>query len=251
MRTAIGAIDWGTRAQGAGFPFGVFRRSQTRSQLSTAAEVGSLFRDLRRALKFSLPELALRLGTQLEVVTALEKGEMARLPPWPETVRVVTAFTALAAIDPRPVLAIMRRQIDALEAASRRKPAARSSRSGAIAGRMASALRSARPWRGAPAVEVSGGESDSGADWRRNFGTLARVAIFALLTLALAMSAYYVQGGRVAISLATVSPSLSRLVQRVHEYVVWQTAPTRDGLKWIDVDDPRARRADKLETIRR
>jgi hypothetical protein len=28
-------------------------------------------------------------------------------------------------------------------------------------------------------------------------------------------------------------------------------APTRDGLRWIEVDDPRTRRADKLQTARK
>ena len=32
------------------------------------------------------------------------------------------------------------------------------------------------------------------------------------------------------------------------EYLVLLTAPSRDGLRWIDVGDPQVRKADKLQT---
>ena len=32
------------------------------------------------------------------------------------------------------------------------------------------------------------------------------------------------------------------------DYLVLLTAPRRDGLKWIEVGDPRLRKADKLQT---
>jgi hypothetical protein len=35
------------------------------------------------------------------------------------------------------------------------------------------------------------------------------------------------------------------------DYVTLLTAPRRDGLKWIEVSDPRLRKADKLQTSRR
>ncbi|MBO0741744.1 MAG: hypothetical protein J2P51_09985, partial [Hyphomicrobiaceae bacterium] len=39
-------------------------------------------------------------------------------------------------------------------------------------------------------------------------------------------------------------------VRAVLDYVVLLTAPRREGLRWIEVSDPRLRKADKLVTTR-
>ena len=39
-------------------------------------------------------------------------------------------------------------------------------------------------------------------------------------------------------------------VRAVFDYVVLLTAPRREGLRWIEVGDPRLRKADKLVTPR-
>jgi hypothetical protein len=39
-------------------------------------------------------------------------------------------------------------------------------------------------------------------------------------------------------------------VRAVVDYVVLLTAPRREGLRWIEVSDPRLRKADKLLTTR-
>ncbi len=76
-------------------------------------DTGQLFRELRRCLKLSLPELARRLETRIDVITALEAGDVRSLPSWPETVRVVSAYTMLVKIDPRPVLHVLSEKISA------------------------------------------------------------------------------------------------------------------------------------------
>ena len=75
-------------------------------------EAGQLFRRIRQVAGLSLPECAERLQTRLAVVDALERGDFQRLPPWPETVKVVSGFTGLAGIDPRPVLTAIRAELD-------------------------------------------------------------------------------------------------------------------------------------------
>lgn len=59
-----------------------------------------------------LIETAQRLHTFPSVIDALEQGDFEHLPPWPETVVVVSGFTALAGIDPRPVLTTIRERIE-------------------------------------------------------------------------------------------------------------------------------------------
>jgi hypothetical protein len=44
---------------------------------------------------------------------------------------------------------------------------------------------------------------------------------------------------------------IARAVSAGVEAVVLYTAPRRDGLRWIEVADPRTRKADKLEVARR
>ncbi len=49
-------------------------------------------------------------------------------------------------------------------------------------------------------------------------------------------------------AVSQLPPSVARIVRGAHDYVVVRMAPVRDGLRWIDVSDPRTRRSDKLQT---
>ena len=49
-------------------------------------------------------------------------------------------------------------------------------------------------------------------------------------------------------AVARLPPPMKRLVRGAQNYVIVQLAPVRDGLRWIDVPDPRSRRGDKLPT---
>src|SRR4051812_33193543 len=69
-----------------------------------AAEVARFFQDLRRAFRMSPQQVAQRLATRVDIVAALEAGQVANLPPWPETCRIVRTYTSLAGLDPRPIL---------------------------------------------------------------------------------------------------------------------------------------------------
>jgi transcriptional regulator with XRE-family HTH domain len=219
------------------------------------AEIGTLFRDLRRALKLSLPELASRLGTRIEVITALEKGDVSRLPPWPETARIVSAFTGMARIDARPVLGILRNQLvgratTGVAAAPRAGTPwkAKMRAATALAAAAARATRRLASRRKEPREDEGSSFAES---WRVHGATLARIGLVALVILALSGTAYYVRAGGLQASLAALPPPLSRLARSAQDYIVWYAAPTHDGLRWIDVEDPRARRGDRLDTRRR
>jgi hypothetical protein len=49
-------------------------------------------------------------------------------------------------------------------------------------------------------------------------------------------------------AVAKLPPSVARIVRGAQDYVTLQLAPIRDGMRWIDVRDPRSRRSDKLRT---
>jgi hypothetical protein len=43
---------------------------------------------------------------------------------------------------------------------------------------------------------------------------------------------------------------LVKLMRGAQDYLLHRAAPVREGLRWIEVDDPRSRRGDKLATKR-
>lgn len=69
--------------------------------------IARLFFDLRQALRLTPHHLAAHLMTVPQSIYALERGEFELMPDWSETCRIVIAYTNLAGIDGRPVLAAM------------------------------------------------------------------------------------------------------------------------------------------------
>jgi transcriptional regulator with XRE-family HTH domain len=259
MRSALGPV-------GARDSSGPIRRSAApaqRAQPPSTAEIGALFRDLRRILRLSLPELAARLGTRIDVVTALERGDIRRLPPWPETVRVVTGFTSLARIDPRPVLAIIRDHMEGRAAVAGVSGTARqqlrslAKSASAAAGRVAATTRSAASvaWGARQAMAQSWIASDA-ADLdveesvRHSMAWLGRTGIMVLLVLLLTFATYLARSTGLEGAVADLRTPIVRLMNKTQDYVVRQvgSASSSSELKWVDVDDPRTRRADRLET---
>jgi hypothetical protein len=49
-------------------------------------------------------------------------------------------------------------------------------------------------------------------------------------------------------AVSQLPPSMRRIVRGAQNYVIVSLAPVRDGLRWIDVADPRTRRSNKLQT---
>ncbi len=187
-----------------------------------AHEVGRFFIDLRGAFRASQAQVAQRLATRIDIIAALEAGQVRALPPWPETCRIVRTYTSLAGLDPRPALHALEMLMEAEVHAPPSKPRRRRGRSLADSG---SALREL--WHGhvGQAVAVL-------------FAVTVPVALIVLMTQTSVLSA----------AVAQLPPSVKRIVRGAQNYVIVQFAPVRDGLRWIDVPDPRSRRADKLPT---
>lgn len=79
-------------------------------------ELAVIFREMRRASHLDRNQLSDQLRTPVAVIEALETGAIGALPSWPETIRVVNAYTRMLGLDPRPILRRIRSQMDAAAA---------------------------------------------------------------------------------------------------------------------------------------
>jgi hypothetical protein len=192
---------------------------------SMAQEVGRFFVDLRRAFRATQAQVAQRLATRIDIIAALEGGHVRALPPWPETCRIVRSYAGLAGLDPRPALALlellMQAEVYAPAPPPRRRKKARR-----------------RPLAGA-------GERLKEL-WEGRAGQAVRMAV--VLTVPITIILLVTQTAVLEAAVARLPPSVARVVRGAQNYVIVRFAPVRDGLRWIDVPDPRTRKGDKLHT---
>lgn len=250
------------------------------------AEVAQLFRGLRTVLKLTLEGAADRLSTDARIIAALEAGSIDALPHWPETQRLVCAYTDLAGCDPAPVLAVLRAEID------RRSEILRTALVDVqheTAGSPATVLANLdKPVN----IEAQSQEHASGPRWRKGRGgrpvpvgrqlegsetaarsqksgaglaglarpiaygasvvTASRGVRLGLIGSALALGLVFAlcQPGLINVMSSRLPDPLAQKLRSVHDYLLLRIAPEREGLRWIEVDDPRARRTDKLHNVR-
>jgi hypothetical protein len=219
-----------------------------------------LFRQLRHLVQLPFEQIAYHLGTSIEVLQALESGSTRHLPPWPETVRVVTGYTAFASIDPRPVLSAIHAAMVARDEAMRRVAATGPS---AILAQPSVRQPHTRPWA-KPTAKVKTFALIERARvslpelfrevWRSDaVKSLKTTRVIAALsvTLPLAILLSWASGGP-SNALASVIPKpVAGFITGIENFVRHSLAPRRDGLAWIEVVDPRERRTDKLPSPRR
>jgi hypothetical protein len=200
------------------------------------AEVARFFRDLRAALQMSQAQAAQRLATRTDIIAALEAGDVSVLPPWPECCRVVRMYTAPVGLDPRPIL----HSLETLLSVAARTPKPAPKR--AFVSLLSRQKKPAQPARSKPAaiaaVSANVGRLLRGRNGRALFAVAVPVGLLVLLTQTSVLGA----------AVAQLPPSAARIVRGAQDYVTVQLAPVRDGLRWIDVRDPRSRRSDKLRT---
>ncbi len=205
-----------------------------------AQEVGRFFVDLRRAFRASQAQIAAHLATRPDIIAALEAGHVRALPPWPETTRIVRGYAALASLDPRPALHSLEMLLQA-EALSPTPPPASKPK----------LARLPAP-RTAPRHDEPFDDEDAGALgnlrelWDSGVGQAARVLL--AITIPVALVVLVTQTSVLEAAVSKLPPPVARFVRGAQNYVIVQFAPVRDGLRWIDVPDPRSRRTDKLRT---
>lgn len=214
-------------------------------------------------LGLSPADVAARLGTSSEVVIALESGHVAALPPWPESARVVGAYLSAANIDARPVLSTLKSAVIAAEGQRRGGALAPPRLARGTAPAKSAARRSLRE-RMAPgllAIRLPLSSLQIGGRMPRLLSRLAAVYPGARLprpswrtTLSLGVPVLLlvaVTQTRIAdVAAASMPAPIGNALRGASEHVRVLLAPKFEGLTWIDVADPRSRRADKLPSAK-
>lgn len=248
--------------QSAAYSHANARQNAQTSTDSTRANIARLFFDLRSALRVTPQQLALHLQTSPNTIAALEAGDFEHLPVWSETARIVVAYTALAGIDGRPVLAAL---VDTIRRSNSvpllapptqtakvmHTPAAQHARVGHQVEQPASAaqVQSAK----VPKVGkiLAAGTAFANGAKRLPAGALEQVrqrpqrALYAI-SMPLAVVLLLFNTSALEAAFSHVPRPVARVAQDVRSYFQVQFAPVREGLRWIEVDDPRRRRGDKL-----
>lgn len=237
------------------------RRNAQSSTDGTRANIARLFFDLRSALRVTPHQLALHLQTSPNTIAALEAGDFEHLPVWSETARIVVAYTALAGIDGRPVLAALADTVRrannlpmlAAPLPSRPSAPAASAQQTYAAAEYEQPVAAAQQTAKSPPVRKFFAASTAIANGAKRFpaGALEQVrqrpqrALYAIsMPLAIVLLLFNTSALEAAFS--HVPRPVARVAQDVRSYFQVQFAPVREGLRWIEVDDPRRRRGDKL-----
>lgn len=233
-----------------------------------------------------LDELAFAwfLEVPVETVLALEQGDGAAFPPAAELQRVVARWLGLAGLDPRPLLAELsalaaaarvRRVVHGGAGAEARRAAiagalgararvsefrGRADRAGLppdergrAGGRQAIVTRLRRiaasalgRGPGQAGSSRSDGADDQSALARRTIMPVASlrwaIAVVALSIVSWAMTS----GSSVVAQAVSELPAGGQAIKSISDFFAVRFAPTRAGHRWIEVSDPRSRRADKL-----
>jgi hypothetical protein len=239
-------------------------RSHSRPSVSPSPvdpEISRLFTELRQYLGLPVQQISRHVSTHPNVITALEAGRIDVLPAWSETARVVTAYIGMARLDPRPALHRLsvlmgvtiyagpppQRHVEAPGSDHAASPVAR------ILGRLSDAANRARE-------ELS--EPGLGAEWAAHLKETARglraslraarapVRWVSAAALGLIVIGSAAPSGVLQASVGGISQPFSGLWRKLSGQEANFRVILRGGLKWIEADDPRDRRSDKLPSRR-
>jgi Helix-turn-helix domain len=210
-------------------------------------QLGQIFRNMRLAMKVSRETIARRLATSTVCVDNFEAGAVAALPHTKETDRIVRGYCELLRLDPDPILWRIRSRLQAL--AEQARAAAPTPLPAAIVPTTASrSSRRSQPIT--PRKETTSSER-SAARWAQRRRTRALFALSAPVALLAALVYVAHAAPRPVYRAIALLPGPARHAARAGlDYAVLLTTPRREGLRWIEVSDPRLRKADKLVTTR-
>lgn len=196
--------------------------------------IARFFVDLRHALRLTLPQIAGHFGVREDAVECLETGQVERLPAHPDTARFIMAYTASGRVDGRPVLAAIGALIAKLQREGQvpaPKPAAAHDRLAGYGGRQLVRAGSV----------LANGAKRLPKDAIEHMRRRPERAFYAVsLPLGLLLV------GLNSSAIANVSRPFASSVGWVSGYFQEYFGRVEGGLRYIEVDDPRSRRADKL-----
>ena len=209
-------------------------------------QLAAIFRNMRLTLKVSRETVARRLATSAACIDTFEAGAVSALPHGKETERIVRSYCELLRIDPQPILTRIHGHMQALATQARatvpttRPPQAPAPTTG---GRAAPRTQSVAQ------VQRARTERTKASAPRRRRRARTLFALSAPVALAAAL--FYLAHAAprpVYRAVALLPEPVAGAVRSGLDYLVLLTAPRRDGLRWIEVGDPRVRKADKLPT---
>ena len=198
-------------------------------------QVGQMFRNMRAAMGVSRETIARRLATAPSTIDNFEAGAVSALPHWKETARIVRSYCELLRMAPEPILRRIHDRLLAI-ASQPRSPDPPPPR----------VLRSVRTVRTEPPAAKTE-PAPVRPTRRRRARTLFALSAPIALLLGVAVLAQ-VMPGLIYHAVGWLPGSIGSPARAGLDYVVLLTAPRREGLKWIEVGDPRLRKADKLPT---
>jgi hypothetical protein len=246
---------WGTRDQRpVQSALRVHIKGMAERSTGVDERLATIFQDMRRGLNLPVEKLALALKTTPHVIQLLEAGQVRAFPAWPETVRIVTELGRLYRVDTRPILNRIRGQ--AGPAGLEQVPAPQETTISAKA--VAATLDSRHPLVRAMSRRRRGKQDSSDPETRRRVKrrtTRAARTLFALSApVALVGGLVWLAQAQPWLILQTVSAlpePVARMVRPAAGALIVHLAPWRDGMRWIEVGDPRLRKTDKLRQASR
>jgi transcriptional regulator with XRE-family HTH domain len=205
-------------------------------------QLGQIFRDMRLTMKVSRETIARRLATNASTIDNFEAGAVAALPHARETERIVRGYCDLLRVDPNPILGRIRAHMQALASQARAAVPTQPPRTQTTAGRPAPRSR--------PVGKSEQAQAARPPRWRLRARTLFALSAPVALIAGMVYLAHAAPQP-VYRAIALLPGPAASVVRTGMDHLVLITAPRRDGLRWIEVGDPRLRKADKLDTSTR
>jgi hypothetical protein len=193
-------------------------------------QIAHIFRNMRAAMRLPREAVARRLATTQAVIEELENGAFASLPHWPETVRIVRSYCELLGLDPQPLLWRFQQLLRG-------------------AGGAAGEDVPTRPANPPPMALRKPPPREPLSRHRSGVGRLLLLATPPVVMAGVASLAIWAPGPTYK-AISRLPHSLAGPARAGMDLFVLYSAPRRDGLRWIDVGDPRLRKVDKQQSAK-
>jgi Helix-turn-helix domain len=207
-------------------------------------ELGQIFRNMRVSMKASREMVARRLAIAVATIDSLESGAVAAFPHWRETERIVRTYCELLRLDPEPILWRIRGGLNAPAGVARPGPVA--------SPYPAKVPDSASCGSGAAGTSGTSGvaersAADSRSPWHGRWGRVLLALGAPLVLVAVMIVATHLAAAPLYRGIALLPKQLRAPLREGLDQLMLLTAPRREGLLWVDVGDPRARKTDRLQ----
>lgn len=185
----------------------------------TDQTIAGILRGMRTTLGVSRAKLARSFDTTELMIERLEEGYVPTVATWPEVARVVGCYGEALRVDTHPILVRLDEHVRRCAPRQRTMPAGHTP--------------TAPERRAVPAPDTEA-ETESRPSRRKH-----RLLLTISAPLVVVMGAAW-------ISQAAMPHSVTRPLKASVMHIVSLVSPRLDGLRWINVADPRTRKADRL-----